>query len=109
MDRIPDSSEGNHAVLRTTKLRANQSHCHGRRNAMASMIRRTLRMRIGFGAAIIPRLANDGLCCEGYLLARLRDNWQTGNYSGPEVGIWASGNSPPAWVPIWETPEVPEL
>jgi hypothetical protein len=25
------------------------------------MIRRTLRMRIGFGAVIIPRLANDGL------------------------------------------------
>jgi hypothetical protein len=41
MDGIPDASEGSHAVLRATKLGSNQSHCHRRRNMMASMTRHT--------------------------------------------------------------------
>jgi hypothetical protein len=41
MDGISDPSEGNHAVLRATKLRVISSHCHRRRNLMASMTRHT--------------------------------------------------------------------
>ena len=67
MDGISDPSEGNHAVLRATKLRVKSKSLLWTSHMMASMIRRTLTMRIGFGAAIIPRLANDGLRCEGYL------------------------------------------
>jgi hypothetical protein len=53
---------------------------------MASLIRCMLGMRIGFGAAIIPRLGKDGLFCEGICRGPIPGHGQPENYrSNPLV------------------------